>query len=398
MSEETTLQPRFLGKEGALFSLAFKTGLLTLITLGIYRFWAKTRIRRYIWSSVQIGDDVAEYTGTGLEKLMGFLVAVVVLAIYLGIVNIVLTFFGYNLIGIFSDAENATPTELVASIMITYVVFLSLFPLLFFAQYRSHRYTLSRTRWRGMRMALSPGAWGYAWRAVLYTLLAGMTMGITLPLQTLQLQKYITDRQWFGNAQFSLEGGEWTEMFHTMKHFLFAILAFIGAFIIMAFSEVLGVIAILIAYLWIFFGFLYFSIKSYIYLMNHTKLDGVIGFETHISVRSVVKKYIVGILIVIAISIAVFIPLGIALAAFEGAVGADNLWAMIVLMVVVYMLALTAINAAVTAFVAMPILAKFVTGTHIVNAEHLDTIQQREGDDIPDADGFADALDVGGAF
>jgi len=398
MSEETTLQPRFLGKQGAMFALALKTGLLTLITFGIYRFWAKTRIRRYIWSSIQIGDDVAEYTGTGLEKLLGFLVAVVVLAVYLGIVNIVLMFFGYNMIGLFSDPGNMTEIELVMSILVTYVVFLSLIPLLFFAQYRSHRYMLSRTRWRGMRMALSPGAWGFAWRAVLYTLLTGMTMGITLPLQTLQLQKYITDRQWFGNAQFSLEG-EWTEMFHALKHFLFAILALIVAFIVLFISEGLGAILLIVAYFWIFFGFFYFNIKAYIYLMDRTKLDGVIGFKTLISVRSVLGTYIIGILIVIGISIVALIPLFMLIGVFEGAMGGgDNLLLLIGLMVIIYMLALTVINAAATAFVAMPILGKFITGTHIVNAEHLDTIQQRVGDDIPDADGFADALDVGGAF
>lgn len=398
MSEETTLQPRFLGKQGAMFALALKTGLLTLITLGIYRFWAKTRIRRYIWSSIQIGDDVAEYTGTGLEKLLGFLVAVVILAVYLGIVNIVLMFFGYNLIGMFSDPGNMTEIELVISILITYVVFLSLIPLLFFAQYRSHRYMLSRTRWRGMRMALSPGAWGFAWRAVLYSLLTGMTMGITLPLQTLQLQKYITDRQWFGNAQFSLEG-EWTELFHAMKHLLFAILALIGAFIIMAFSEILGVVAIFIAYFWIFFGFLYFNIKAYIYLMDRTKLDGVIGFKTSISVGSILGTYIVGILIVIGISIVAILGLSLLIAAYESVSSTGGeLYVLIGLMALAYVLTLSVISAAATAFVAMPVLGKFVTGTHIVNAEHLDTIQQREGDDIPDADGFADALDVGGAF
>lgn len=60
-----------------------KTSLLTLVTLGIYRFWAKTRVRKYFWSSVVGEGDGFEYTGTGIEKILVFLVAVVVLAIYL---------------------------------------------------------------------------------------------------------------------------------------------------------------------------------------------------------------------------------------------------------------------------------------------------------------------------
>ena len=55
----------YTGQRGALFGLAFKTALLTVLTLGIYRFWAKTRIRRYVWSSVSIDGDRLEYTWTG---------------------------------------------------------------------------------------------------------------------------------------------------------------------------------------------------------------------------------------------------------------------------------------------------------------------------------------------
>lgn len=84
---------RYHGKDPDLFKLAFKTSILTFLTLGIYRFWAKTRIRKYIWSSATVDGDAFEYTGTGLEKFLGFLVAIVILAIYMGLVQIALFFF-----------------------------------------------------------------------------------------------------------------------------------------------------------------------------------------------------------------------------------------------------------------------------------------------------------------
>ena len=56
----------YSGQAAPLFKLSFITGLLTVITFGIYRFWAKTRTRKYIWSSVSIEGDAFEYTGTGL--------------------------------------------------------------------------------------------------------------------------------------------------------------------------------------------------------------------------------------------------------------------------------------------------------------------------------------------
>ena len=53
--------------------------LLTLITLGIYRFWAKTNIRRFFWRNVSLLDDPLEYTGTGGELFVGFLIVIAVL-------------------------------------------------------------------------------------------------------------------------------------------------------------------------------------------------------------------------------------------------------------------------------------------------------------------------------
>jgi uncharacterized membrane protein YjgN (DUF898 family) len=38
---------KFTGRRLPLIGLLLKNSLLTVMTIGIYRFWAKTRIRRY---------------------------------------------------------------------------------------------------------------------------------------------------------------------------------------------------------------------------------------------------------------------------------------------------------------------------------------------------------------
>ena len=81
-SAPTHLNGSFLPENSKLFWLAVWTGALTVVTLGIYRFWARTRLRRYIWSSIKPGGDSFEYTGTGLEKFLGFLIALVVIMVY----------------------------------------------------------------------------------------------------------------------------------------------------------------------------------------------------------------------------------------------------------------------------------------------------------------------------
>ena len=109
MSEIRSADARYTGQSGPIFGLSLKVAFLTLLTLGIYRFWGKSRIRRYIWSSAELDGDRFEYTGTGLEKFLGFLMAVVFLAVYLGIVQISLTFFGFSLLG-----EPQTDAQMVA--------------------------------------------------------------------------------------------------------------------------------------------------------------------------------------------------------------------------------------------------------------------------------------------
>ena len=92
-----TLEGHYTGEGGPLFRLATVNSVLTLITLGIYRFWARTRVRRYIWSSTTAGGDSFQYTGSGLEKLLGFLVAVVILAFSLGALQLGLYFLNLSL-------------------------------------------------------------------------------------------------------------------------------------------------------------------------------------------------------------------------------------------------------------------------------------------------------------
>ncbi len=69
---------------GALFRIVYVNLILTILTLGIYRFWAKTKLRRYIWRHLMVGGESFEYTGTGKELLLGFLKAVLVLLTALG--------------------------------------------------------------------------------------------------------------------------------------------------------------------------------------------------------------------------------------------------------------------------------------------------------------------------
>lgn len=181
----------YTGLKAPLFRLALVNGLLTLVTLGIYRFWAKTKVRKYVWSSVEIGGERPEYTGTGLEKFLGFLVAVVVLAVYLGLIQIVLFYFGLHFV-----FEPKTQAEILMQMATFYISFFAIVPLMLFARYRSRRYLMARTRFLGIRFGMDKPAWGYVWRALAHGALSVVTLGLLLPRQTFWLEKYKTDRTW----------------------------------------------------------------------------------------------------------------------------------------------------------------------------------------------------------
>ena len=105
-------------------NLAIWTTLRTLLTLGVYRFWARTRTRRYFWSAVNVEGHGFEYTGKGVEKFLGFLIAVACLAIYWGIFQLLLSFAGMSFFNLGeSEADQAQ------AILLAYASFLALAPL-----------------------------------------------------------------------------------------------------------------------------------------------------------------------------------------------------------------------------------------------------------------------------
>ncbi|MYK57552.1 MAG: DUF898 domain-containing protein, partial [Rhodospirillaceae bacterium] len=67
------------GRSGELFVIFLINLALSILTLGIYRFWGRTRIRRYVWSQTSLLGEPLEYTGRGVELFLGFLFALVVI-------------------------------------------------------------------------------------------------------------------------------------------------------------------------------------------------------------------------------------------------------------------------------------------------------------------------------
>ncbi len=396
--ENHTLKTDYAGKRGALFKLAIKTSALTVLTLGIYRFWMKTRLRRFYWSAIRPGGIPLEYTGTGVEKLMGFLVAVVFLSFYIGVVNLLLVFVSFSLVN-----------NNIAAYALSFV---GLIPIYFYAQYRARRYVLARTRWRGMRFGIEAAAWPYAWRAMLHWLATILTLGLLLPRQIFWLEKFRVDRTWFGDQKFTQEG-RWTQLLPIATHMYIGIgltvTATAGLWVSQAAASLF-----LLSVSWLFFGFVHFQIQSFHLLACEKRLGAHIRFVAEPRTWRIIRIYIFGGLLIWLSLLAVLVGLGLIVGLVVSQVGpevfsAQNLQGMfadgtaskplvVVASIVTYFGFFIFSGVLVQIFITMPKLAHYAQTVTIHNTAELAQFRQRPRDEMSGAEGFAEALDIGAAI
>ena len=185
------LSVTFSGARSEFFRLVSRGAAIELITLGFYRFWLATDIRRHLWVNTSVDGDSSEYTGRGKVLLIGFLFAMAILVpIYLA----------YFLVTV--EAERY---EGFASIPLL----ISFYAFGQFAIYRARRYRLTRTVWRGVRFWMDGSGWAYAGRAMLWTLLAVLTLGLAWPWRAAALERYKMRHSHYGDLRGDFEGRGW---------------------------------------------------------------------------------------------------------------------------------------------------------------------------------------------
>ena len=174
-----------------LFALSATNFVLRFLTLGLYSFWGKTEVRKRIWSAVRIEGEPLQYTGTGKELFLGFLVIFGVI-----LLPISLTSFG---IAMYFGPES--PASSIFSLLLYPIIFI----LIGIGTYRAQRYRLSRTVWRGIRGSLVGRDVHYAWTYFWSALLIPMTLGWITPWRSTELQKILTRDMRFGDRAFTFD-------------------------------------------------------------------------------------------------------------------------------------------------------------------------------------------------
>lgn len=182
----------FNGHVTTVCKMVFKFTLLTILTLGIYRFWAKTKLRRYFWSQTEFDGDRFEYLGTPKELFIGFLIVVAILApIY----------FALEFIGTVVSSAGIGPF-----LMYQIGYLLAVLVLIQVAVYRMTRYRLSRTSWRGVQFGLDGNTWRYSLMALVALLVSIGSIGIAYPWMRHWLIQYRVQHMRFGQTYFQYAG------------------------------------------------------------------------------------------------------------------------------------------------------------------------------------------------
>ncbi len=179
---------QFLGYERAYWRLLIRGAVLLAVTLGIYRFWLTTDMRRFLWSNTEVLGETLEYTGTARELLIGFLIACAILVPIYAL--------------LFLIALNLGTIGQLASV----IGFAALTVLGQYAVYRARRYRLTRTIYRGVRFLQTGSAWRYAIYATFWSAIVLISLGLLYPLMQSRLERFKMRNTYLGNLPGRFEG------------------------------------------------------------------------------------------------------------------------------------------------------------------------------------------------
>ena len=339
------------GSGADLAMIAATNAIATLATFGIYRFWGKTRVRRYLWSRIGWRGDQGEYSGTGMELLRGFLVVLPVLALLFG-----------SSIWIQMVSGVGDPVYWILE-FVSILVFLFL---IFVAAYLARRYRLSRTEWRGIRFAQDGSSIRYALLVLGWSVVVVLSLGTAYAVLRTRLQHYRTTHTSFGNRRFRFEG----RAAALLKTWLLAWLFLLPS---------LG-----LTYWW-------YRVREFRYFAQTTHC-GAFSFRSEFRLRSVILFLIAGWLSIL------FAMACLGLGLYALAVNAppgDPGPTLLLGYVVAFAIALPVIGALRMLFLVHPMVREIAGSTSIIGEEDYAAIAQSRHASPRRGEGLADALDVG---
>ena len=181
--------PLFWGQGRSLFGIFIVNTFLTLVTLGIYSFWGRVRVREYLNSQTSFAGARFAYHGTGKELFLGWLKAVLIFGVpYI--------FFSYMPV-FWNEIPQLIPNVIAGLLVLCFI------PV---AVVGAHRYRLSRTSLRNIRFSFRGSISDFMQLWFKGSLLSVLTLGFYYPYFENARRAYLTTHSQIGNHPFEYEG------------------------------------------------------------------------------------------------------------------------------------------------------------------------------------------------
>ncbi len=188
----------FSGAQKALAWLLLRNLVLTIVTLGIYHFWARTYVRAFFWRHLLLGGERFDYIGRGMELFIGAGLVFVLLAIL----------FAFQNIWALWTSSQGFPLgmQFLLSLFST-AVFLSFVA---YGRLLSWRYLMTRTLWRSVRFhmgeKITPLLPNYIGISLVLLLANVATLMLTYPYWRAWKIGFLMNHSFFGSMKAEFTG------------------------------------------------------------------------------------------------------------------------------------------------------------------------------------------------
>ncbi len=181
--------PIFWGRGRTLFGIFIVNTFFSLLTLGLYSFWGRVRIRQFLSSQTSFVHTRFSYHGTPQELLKGWSKAFLVFGLPYAFLSLIPL--------IWEQIPSWIPNALAGTMALCFI------PV---AVVGSHRYRLSRTSLGTIRFSFRGHVKEYMKIWVLGTVLTLLTAGIYYPFFENARRKFLIAHSYFGNCPFTYSG------------------------------------------------------------------------------------------------------------------------------------------------------------------------------------------------
>ena len=256
----------FHGKGFDLFSIFIVNVLLIIVTLGVYYFWGKVKIKRYLYSQLEFDGDRFSFHGRGKELFIGGIIGIFFLILAIGSKYLI---------------EASKNNYIIAVSVILLMGLICLIPVIFVL---SRRYYLSRSSWRGIRFSFR-GKISSFYRVIIRgVFLTIITFGLYTPFLRNRIKQFFINNSYFGNQKFNYNGNG-REVFknYAKAFFLYLPLTALSVFLVTYIIDLVGlivgkdmesatlaIIRSVCVYLSIYVVFLWFEFWFTKYVWNNT--------------------------------------------------------------------------------------------------------------------------------